>query len=98
MNRVKSIKYFYFKHDFFILLFLIYCSYLKVSVFHSLKDFSLCIKLCTDPQCIHESPSFVTVNQAAKEDTVVLKIGSVAMAPQADNPLGRSVLRKDIYQ
>ncbi|PNI85164.1 VPS13B isoform 11, partial [Pan troglodytes] len=36
-------------------------------------------------------------NQAAKEDTVVLKIGSVAMAPQADNPLGRSVLRKDIY-
>ncbi|XP_037586040.1 vacuolar protein sorting-associated protein 13B [Cebus imitator] len=40
----------------------------------------------------------VEVNQAAKEDTVVLKIGSVAMAPQADNPLGRSVLRKDIYQ
>ncbi|XP_036292642.1 vacuolar protein sorting-associated protein 13B isoform X3 [Pipistrellus kuhlii] len=38
------------------------------------------------------------VNQAAKEDTLVLKIGSVAMAPQADNPLGRSVLRKDIYQ
>ncbi|KAG8518875.1 Vacuolar protein sorting-associated protein 13B, partial [Galemys pyrenaicus] len=38
------------------------------------------------------------VNQGAKEDTMVLKIGSVAMAPQADNPLGRSVLRKDIYQ
>ncbi|KAF6100004.1 hypothetical protein HJG60_011720 [Phyllostomus discolor] len=37
-------------------------------------------------------------NQAAKEDTLVLKIGSVAMAPQADNPLGRSVLRKDLYQ
>ncbi|XP_023373239.1 vacuolar protein sorting-associated protein 13B isoform X1 [Otolemur garnettii] len=40
----------------------------------------------------------VEVDQAAKEDTMVLKIGSVAMAPQADNPLGRSVLRKDIYQ
>ncbi|XP_037659327.1 vacuolar protein sorting-associated protein 13B isoform X2 [Choloepus didactylus] len=40
----------------------------------------------------------VGVNQTAKEDTMVLKIGSVAMAPQADNPLGRSVLRKDIYQ
>ncbi|KAM9626510.1 intermembrane lipid transfer protein VPS13B isoform 3-T4 [Trichechus inunguis] len=40
----------------------------------------------------------VGVNQAAKEDTMVLKIGSVAMAPQADNPLGRCVLRKDIYQ
>ncbi|XP_032982549.1 intermembrane lipid transfer protein VPS13B isoform X6 [Rhinolophus ferrumequinum] len=39
----------------------------------------------------------IEVNQAAKEDTMVLKIGSVAMAPQADNPLGRSVLRKDIY-
>ncbi|XP_051575064.1 intermembrane lipid transfer protein VPS13B-like isoform X3 [Myxocyprinus asiaticus] len=33
-----------------------------------------------------------------KEDTVVLKIGSVSVAPQADNPLPRSVLRKDIYQ
>ncbi|KAL0171043.1 hypothetical protein M9458_031354, partial [Cirrhinus mrigala] len=32
-----------------------------------------------------------------KEDTVVLKIGSVSVAPQADNPLPRSVLRKDIY-
>ncbi|XP_048068541.1 intermembrane lipid transfer protein VPS13B isoform X5 [Ursus arctos] len=40
----------------------------------------------------------IEVNKAAKEDTMVLKIGSVAMAPQADNPLGRSVLRKDIYQ
>ncbi|XP_010617862.1 vacuolar protein sorting-associated protein 13B isoform X2 [Fukomys damarensis] len=45
-----------------------------------------------------EIQSTVGVNQAAKEDTMVLKIGSVAMAPQADNPLGRSVLRKDIYQ
>ncbi|XP_039184818.1 vacuolar protein sorting-associated protein 13B isoform X2 [Crotalus tigris] len=33
-----------------------------------------------------------------KEDTLVLKIGSVSMAPQADNPLSRVVLRKDIYQ
>ncbi|XP_077023437.1 intermembrane lipid transfer protein VPS13B isoform X5 [Tamandua tetradactyla] len=40
----------------------------------------------------------VGVHQTANEDTMVLKIGSVAMAPQADNPLGRSVLRKDIYQ
>uniref|UniRef100_A0A673U6U5 Vacuolar protein sorting 13 homolog B n=1 Tax=Suricata suricatta TaxID=37032 RepID=A0A673U6U5_SURSU len=40
----------------------------------------------------------IEVTQAAREDTMVLKIGSVAMAPQADNPLGRSVLRKDIYQ
>ncbi|KAM5281502.1 intermembrane lipid transfer protein VPS13B isoform 3-T3 [Ctenodactylus gundi] len=40
----------------------------------------------------------IGVNQAAKEDTMVLKIGSVAVAPQADNPLGRCVLRKDIYQ
>ncbi|XP_071660013.1 intermembrane lipid transfer protein VPS13B isoform X8 [Patagioenas fasciata] len=37
-------------------------------------------------------------NPAIKEDTLVLKIGSVSMAPQADNPLGRAVLRKDIYQ
>ncbi|XP_019383541.1 PREDICTED: vacuolar protein sorting-associated protein 13B isoform X4 [Gavialis gangeticus] len=37
-------------------------------------------------------------NQAIKEDTLVLKIGSVSMAPQADNPLSRAVLRKDIYQ
>ncbi|KAL6462541.1 hypothetical protein MHYP_G00289630, partial [Metynnis hypsauchen] len=33
-----------------------------------------------------------------KEDTLVLKIGSVSMAPQADNPLTRTILRKDIYQ
>ncbi|KAK1806749.1 hypothetical protein P4O66_005249 [Electrophorus voltai] len=33
-----------------------------------------------------------------QEDTLVLKIGSVSMAPQADNPLTRTVLRKDIYQ
>ncbi|XP_017308311.2 intermembrane lipid transfer protein VPS13B isoform X6 [Ictalurus punctatus] len=32
------------------------------------------------------------------EDTLVLKIGSVSMAPQADNPLTRTILRKDIYQ
>nr|XP_033789038.1 vacuolar protein sorting-associated protein 13B isoform X2 [Geotrypetes seraphini] len=36
--------------------------------------------------------------QKINEDTLVLKIGSVSMAPQADNPLSRSVLRKDIYQ
>ncbi|XP_026561693.1 vacuolar protein sorting-associated protein 13B isoform X1 [Pseudonaja textilis] len=39
-----------------------------------------------------------TEDQANKEDTLVLKIGSVSMAPQADNPLSRVVLRKDIYQ
>ncbi|XP_041104665.1 vacuolar protein sorting-associated protein 13B-like isoform X3 [Polyodon spathula] len=33
-----------------------------------------------------------------KEDTLVLKLGSVSMAPQADNPLSRTALRKDIYQ
>ncbi|XP_064333004.1 intermembrane lipid transfer protein VPS13B isoform X2 [Camelus dromedarius] len=49
------------------------------------------------PKTEETQPS-IEVNQAAKEDTMVLKIGSVAMAPQADNPLGRSVLRKDIYQ
>ncbi|ELK32869.1 Vacuolar protein sorting-associated protein 13B [Myotis davidii] len=49
------------------------------------------------PKTEEMQPS-IEVNQAAKEDTMVLKIGSVAMAPQADNPLGRSVLRKDIYQ
>ncbi|TSK20268.1 Vacuolar protein sorting-associated protein 13B [Bagarius yarrelli] len=32
------------------------------------------------------------------EDTLVLKIGSVSMAPQADNPLTRTIIRKDIYQ
>nr|XP_060467555.1 intermembrane lipid transfer protein VPS13B isoform X5 [Panthera onca] len=49
------------------------------------------------PKTEEMQPS-IEVNQAAKEDTMVLKIGSVAMAPQADNPLGRTVLRKDIYQ
>ncbi|XP_047579553.1 intermembrane lipid transfer protein VPS13B isoform X4 [Lutra lutra] len=49
------------------------------------------------PKTEEMQPS-IEVNQAANEDTMVLKIGSVAMAPQADNPLGRSVLRKDIYQ
>lgn len=48
-------------------------------------DDDLC--LCSDSQLKHR-----------KEDTVVLKIGSVSVAPQADNPLPRSVLRKDIYQ
>lgn len=33
-----------------------------------------------------------------KENTLVLKLGSLSMAPQADNPLTRTVLRKDIYQ
>uniref|UniRef100_UPI00358FB320 intermembrane lipid transfer protein VPS13B isoform X2 n=1 Tax=Myxine glutinosa TaxID=7769 RepID=UPI00358FB320 len=33
-----------------------------------------------------------------EEDTVVLKIDSVMLSPQADNPLTRTVLRKDIYQ
>nr|XP_061789029.1 intermembrane lipid transfer protein VPS13B-like [Nerophis lumbriciformis] len=33
-----------------------------------------------------------------KEDTLVLKLGSLSMAPQADNPLARTVLRKDLYQ
>ncbi|NWU94415.1 VP13B protein, partial [Upupa epops] len=37
-------------------------------------------------------------NPTIKEDTLVLKIGSVSMAPQADNPLSRAVLRKDVYQ
>nr|XP_014343547.1 PREDICTED: vacuolar protein sorting-associated protein 13B [Latimeria chalumnae] len=37
-------------------------------------------------------------SQLTKEDTLVLKLGSVCMAPQADNPLTRIVLRKDIYQ
>jgi len=36
--------------------------------------------------------------QAKREDTLVLKLGSLSMAPQADNPLTRTVLRKDIYQ
>ncbi|XP_077951726.1 intermembrane lipid transfer protein VPS13B isoform X2 [Gasterosteus aculeatus] len=36
--------------------------------------------------------------QLKREDTLVLKLGSLSMAPQADNPLTRTVLRKDIYQ
>lgn len=40
----------------------------------------------------------LSANQIFNEDTLVLKIASVSMAPQADNPLSRSVLRKDIYQ
>lgn len=52
--------------------------------------------MCQRPH-IHVSLP-LAVNQAAKEDTMVMKVGSVSMAPQADNPLGRSVLRKDIYQ
>ncbi|XP_030225865.1 vacuolar protein sorting-associated protein 13B isoform X5 [Gadus morhua] len=39
-----------------------------------------------------------TESHQSKEDTLVLKLGSVSMAPQADNPLSRTVLRKDIYQ
>ncbi|XP_073406560.1 intermembrane lipid transfer protein VPS13B isoform X3 [Dendrobates tinctorius] len=45
-----------------------------------------------------ESQMHVGANQNISEDTLVLKIASVSMAPQADNPLCRSVLRKDIYQ
>lgn len=71
---------------------------LNVCLSHSSKISPLYMKLHTDLLFPHESIFFVTVNQTAKEDTMVLKIGSVAMAPQADNPLGRSVLRKDIYQ
>ncbi|MGH0159678.1 UNVERIFIED_CONTAM: hypothetical protein FKN15_057768 [Acipenser sinensis] len=39
-----------------------------------------------------------TESPLKKEDTLVLKLGSVSMAPQADNPLSRTALRKDIYQ
>uniref|UniRef100_F6T123 Vacuolar protein sorting 13 homolog B n=1 Tax=Ornithorhynchus anatinus TaxID=9258 RepID=F6T123_ORNAN len=45
-----------------------------------------------------ESQRTAKAHQAAKEDTLVLKIGSVSMTPQADNPLCRTILRKDIYQ
>ncbi|XP_059346108.1 intermembrane lipid transfer protein VPS13B [Ammospiza nelsoni] len=45
-----------------------------------------------------EDHHIAEANPSIKEDTLVLKIGSVSMAPQADNPLGRAVLRKDIYQ
>ncbi|XP_056617879.1 intermembrane lipid transfer protein VPS13B-like isoform X2 [Triplophysa dalaica] len=47
--------------------------------------------------CPLEDMMSITHSQM-KEDTVVLKIGSVSVAPQADNPLPRSVLRKDLYQ
>lgn len=42
--------------------------------------------------CVSPEPS------QRREDTLVLKVGSVSVAPQADNPLTRCVLRKDIYQ
>ncbi|XP_073535716.1 intermembrane lipid transfer protein VPS13B isoform X2 [Phyllobates terribilis] len=45
-----------------------------------------------------ETQQHIGANQNISEDTLVLKIASVSMAPQADNPLSRSVLRKDIYQ
>lgn len=45
---------------------------------------------------VHD-PDDVSV-RVKKEDTLVLKLGSLSMAPQADNPLTRTVLRKDIYQ
>ncbi|XP_063246333.1 intermembrane lipid transfer protein VPS13B isoform X1 [Prinia subflava] len=45
-----------------------------------------------------EDRHIAEANPSIKEDTLVLKIGSVSMAPQADNPLSRAVLRKDIYQ
>ncbi|XP_069778608.1 intermembrane lipid transfer protein VPS13B-like isoform X4 [Narcine bancroftii] len=48
------------------------------------------------PKGVHEQHGGGSAQ--AKEDTLVVKIGSVSMAPQADNPLGRTVLRKDIYQ
>uniref|UniRef100_A0A670KB47 Vacuolar protein sorting 13 homolog B n=1 Tax=Podarcis muralis TaxID=64176 RepID=A0A670KB47_PODMU len=47
---------------------------------------------------MEESQHNIEDNKTNKEDTLVLKIGSVSMAPQADNPLSRAVLRKDIYQ
>ncbi|XP_078109917.1 intermembrane lipid transfer protein VPS13B isoform X3 [Sander vitreus] len=49
---------------------------------------------CPGPQDKHTA----TDPQVKKEDTLVLKLGSLSMAPQADNPLTRTVLRKDIYQ
>uniref|UniRef100_A0A8C5ATS2 Vacuolar protein sorting 13 homolog B n=1 Tax=Gadus morhua TaxID=8049 RepID=A0A8C5ATS2_GADMO len=52
---------------------------------------------CPGTQDKHTEPT-VDTYMASKEDTLVLKLGSVSMAPQADNPLSRTVLRKDIYQ
>ncbi|XP_034729846.1 vacuolar protein sorting-associated protein 13B-like isoform X2 [Etheostoma cragini] len=49
---------------------------------------------CPGPQDKHTASD----PQVKKEDTLVLKLGSLSMAPQADNPLTRTVLRKDIYQ
>ncbi|XP_039661566.1 vacuolar protein sorting-associated protein 13B isoform X3 [Perca fluviatilis] len=49
---------------------------------------------CPGPQDKHTASD----PQMKKEDTLVLKLGSLSMAPQADNPLTRTVLRKDIYQ
>ncbi|XP_067305536.1 intermembrane lipid transfer protein VPS13B [Pseudorasbora parva] len=62
---------------------LIYLNSSVIRIFCPLED----MHSSTDSQMKHR-----------KEDTVVLKIGSVSVAPQADNPLPRSVLRKDIYQ
>ncbi|KAM3873112.1 intermembrane lipid transfer protein VPS13B [Diretmus argenteus] len=50
---------------------------------------------CPGAQDKHSAPVEPHVK---KEDTLVLKLGSLSMAPQADNPLTRTVLRKDIYQ
>ncbi|XP_061459906.1 intermembrane lipid transfer protein VPS13B isoform X5 [Rhineura floridana] len=47
---------------------------------------------------MEELQHHIEENKTNIEDTLVLKIGSVSMAPQADNPLSRAVLRKDIYQ
>lgn len=48
---------------------------------------------------VHVCIMFIVIDpHEKKEDTLVLKLGSVSMAPQADNPLTRTVLRKDIYQ
>uniref|UniRef100_A0A3P9JC91 Vacuolar protein sorting 13 homolog B n=1 Tax=Oryzias latipes TaxID=8090 RepID=A0A3P9JC91_ORYLA len=46
---------------------------------------------------MQDKPSFPDPSEK-KENTLVLKLGSLSMAPQADNPLTRTVLRKDIYQ
>lgn len=55
--------------------------------------------MCTRLLIKHIFSSLLTTAiPSIKEDTLVLKIGSVSMAPQADNPLSRAVLRKDIYQ
>uniref|UniRef100_A0A8C9XPN5 Vacuolar protein sorting 13 homolog B n=1 Tax=Sander lucioperca TaxID=283035 RepID=A0A8C9XPN5_SANLU len=53
---------------------------------------------CLPLMYINTSVIRVFYPQVKKEDTLVLKLGSLSMAPQADNPLTRTVLRKDIYQ